>query len=172
MLHVMFRVVDICKLINLVCMSVCARLLSSVIINRNLIWLQRDKEGYISMATTPQACKHTTQHTHRMTEWMWGCYQRHSSMHRSYQPLKPVTNRYLQQRWDQNNYEDHRRKVGGWRWRWRTAGLTCWSRWRSIALQLVWRADEGAEGWRWTPGEAVVLHMVLDSMQRWIENAS
>ncbi|KAI3371129.1 hypothetical protein L3Q82_023528, partial [Scortum barcoo] len=33
------------------------------------------------------------------------------SMHRSYQPLKPVTNRYLQQRWDQNNYENHRRKV-------------------------------------------------------------
>ncbi|XP_070829064.1 uncharacterized protein CFAP97D2 [Chaetodon trifascialis] len=32
-------------------------------------------------------------------------------MHRSYQPLKPVTNRYLQQRWDQTNYEDHRRKV-------------------------------------------------------------
>ncbi|KAM9352411.1 sperm axonemal maintenance protein CFAP97D1 [Symphorus nematophorus] len=32
-------------------------------------------------------------------------------MHRSYQPLKPVTNRYLQQRWDQNNYENHRRKV-------------------------------------------------------------
>ncbi|XP_068170059.1 sperm axonemal maintenance protein CFAP97D1 [Antennarius striatus] len=32
-------------------------------------------------------------------------------MHRSYQPLKPVTNRYLQQRWDQNKYSDHRRKV-------------------------------------------------------------
>uniref|UniRef100_A0A3Q3SCK2 CFAP97 domain containing 2 n=1 Tax=Mastacembelus armatus TaxID=205130 RepID=A0A3Q3SCK2_9TELE len=32
-------------------------------------------------------------------------------MHRSYQPLQPVTNRYLQQRWDQNNYENHRRKV-------------------------------------------------------------
>ncbi|XP_070763074.1 uncharacterized protein CFAP97D2 [Enoplosus armatus] len=32
-------------------------------------------------------------------------------MHRSYQPFKPVTNRYLQQRWDQNNYEKHRRKV-------------------------------------------------------------
>ncbi|XP_070686487.1 sperm axonemal maintenance protein CFAP97D1 [Pempheris klunzingeri] len=32
-------------------------------------------------------------------------------MHRSYQPLKPVTNRYLQQRWDQNNYDSHRRKV-------------------------------------------------------------
>ncbi|KAF3706041.1 putative protein C17orf105 -like protein [Channa argus] len=32
-------------------------------------------------------------------------------MHRSYQPMKPVTNRYLQQRWDQNNYENHRRRV-------------------------------------------------------------
>ncbi|TKS72900.1 Proteoglycan 4 [Collichthys lucidus] len=32
-------------------------------------------------------------------------------MHRSYQPLKPVTNRYLQQRWDQNNYDNHRRKL-------------------------------------------------------------
>ncbi|XP_005937032.1 uncharacterized protein CFAP97D2 [Haplochromis burtoni] len=32
-------------------------------------------------------------------------------MHKSYQPLKPVTNRYLQQRWDQINYENHRRKV-------------------------------------------------------------
>ncbi|XP_037622362.1 uncharacterized protein CFAP97D1 [Sebastes umbrosus] len=32
-------------------------------------------------------------------------------MHRSYQPLKPVTNRYLQQRWDHNNYESHRGKV-------------------------------------------------------------
>ncbi|KAM6926642.1 sperm axonemal maintenance protein CFAP97D1 [Lycodopsis pacificus] len=32
-------------------------------------------------------------------------------MHRSYQPLKPVTNRYLQQRWDHNEYENHRRKV-------------------------------------------------------------
>lgn len=38
-------------------------------------------------------------------------------MHRSYQPLKPVTNRYLQQRWDQNNYDNHRSKVGGWRCR-------------------------------------------------------
>lgn len=34
-----------------------------------------------------------------------------SSMHRSYQPLKPVTNRYLQQRWDQNHYDTHRKKV-------------------------------------------------------------
>ncbi|XP_029009786.1 uncharacterized protein CFAP97D2 [Betta splendens] len=32
-------------------------------------------------------------------------------MHRSFQPLKPVTNRYLQQRWDQDDYEHHRRKV-------------------------------------------------------------
>ncbi|XP_074533545.1 sperm axonemal maintenance protein CFAP97D1 [Halichoeres trimaculatus] len=32
-------------------------------------------------------------------------------MHRSYQPLKPVTNRFLQQRWDQNDYDNHRRKV-------------------------------------------------------------
>ncbi|XP_029908683.1 uncharacterized protein CFAP97D2 [Myripristis murdjan] len=32
-------------------------------------------------------------------------------MHRSYQPMKPVTNRYLQRRWDQSSYEDHRRKV-------------------------------------------------------------
>ncbi|XP_071399621.1 uncharacterized protein CFAP97D2 [Centroberyx affinis] len=32
-------------------------------------------------------------------------------MHRSYQPLKPATSRYLQQRWDQSSYEDHRRKV-------------------------------------------------------------
>ncbi|XP_037306761.1 sperm axonemal maintenance protein CFAP97D1 [Pungitius pungitius] len=32
-------------------------------------------------------------------------------MHRSYQPLKPVTNRYLQHRWDLNQYELHRRKV-------------------------------------------------------------
>ncbi|XP_029951616.1 uncharacterized protein CFAP97D2-like [Salarias fasciatus] len=32
-------------------------------------------------------------------------------MHRSYQPFKPVTNRYLQQRWDQSDYEKHRLKV-------------------------------------------------------------
>ncbi|XP_034444173.1 uncharacterized protein CFAP97D2 [Hippoglossus hippoglossus] len=32
-------------------------------------------------------------------------------MHRSYQPFKPVTNRYLQQRWDQSDYDTHRRKV-------------------------------------------------------------
>ncbi|XP_053175415.1 LOW QUALITY PROTEIN: uncharacterized protein CFAP97D2 [Scomber japonicus] len=34
-----------------------------------------------------------------------------AALHRSYQPLKPVTNRYLQQRWDQDNFENHRRKV-------------------------------------------------------------
>lgn len=32
-------------------------------------------------------------------------------MHRSYQPLKPVTNRYLQRRWDQHDYDSHRKKV-------------------------------------------------------------
>ncbi|XP_016086263.1 uncharacterized protein [Sinocyclocheilus grahami] len=32
-------------------------------------------------------------------------------MHKSYQPLKPSTNKYLQQRWDQTRYEDHRSKV-------------------------------------------------------------
>ncbi|XP_069019626.1 sperm axonemal maintenance protein CFAP97D1 [Embiotoca jacksoni] len=32
-------------------------------------------------------------------------------MHRSYQPFKPVTNRFLQQRWDQSDYENHRSKV-------------------------------------------------------------
>lgn len=32
-------------------------------------------------------------------------------MHRSYQPLKPVTNRYLQRRWDQHDYDNHRKKV-------------------------------------------------------------
>ncbi|CAL9696529.1 unnamed protein product [Knipowitschia caucasica] len=32
-------------------------------------------------------------------------------MHRSYQPLKPVTNRYLQQKWDQADYDNHRKKV-------------------------------------------------------------
>ncbi|XP_075884853.1 uncharacterized protein CFAP97D2 isoform X2 [Nelusetta ayraudi] len=32
-------------------------------------------------------------------------------MHRSYQPLKPATNRYLQHRWDQDDYDNHRRKV-------------------------------------------------------------
>ncbi|KAL3044349.1 hypothetical protein OYC64_012776 [Pagothenia borchgrevinki] len=32
-------------------------------------------------------------------------------MHRSYQPMNPVTNRYLQQRWDQNHYQNHRKKV-------------------------------------------------------------
>ncbi|XP_073724384.1 sperm axonemal maintenance protein CFAP97D1 [Misgurnus anguillicaudatus] len=32
-------------------------------------------------------------------------------MHKSYQPLKPVTNKYLQKKWDQTHYEDHRSKV-------------------------------------------------------------
>ncbi|XP_023652719.2 sperm axonemal maintenance protein CFAP97D1 isoform X1 [Paramormyrops kingsleyae] len=32
-------------------------------------------------------------------------------MHRAYQPLKPSTNKYIQQKWDQSNYEQHRRKV-------------------------------------------------------------
>ncbi|XP_053741932.1 uncharacterized protein si:ch211-284k5.2 [Synchiropus splendidus] len=32
-------------------------------------------------------------------------------MHRSYQPLKPVTNRYLQHRWDHEDYQHHRSKV-------------------------------------------------------------
>ncbi|XP_062245186.1 uncharacterized protein CFAP97D2 isoform X2 [Platichthys flesus] len=32
-------------------------------------------------------------------------------MHRSYHMFKPVTNRYLQQRWDQSDYDHHRRKV-------------------------------------------------------------
>ncbi|XP_051548612.1 uncharacterized protein si:ch211-284k5.2 [Myxocyprinus asiaticus] len=34
-------------------------------------------------------------------------------MHKSYQPLKPATNKYLQQKWDQMQYEDHRSKVKG-----------------------------------------------------------
>lgn len=41
------------------------------------------------------------------------CWTGIGKMHRSYQPLKPVTNRYLQQRWDQNNYQNHCRKVWG-----------------------------------------------------------
>ncbi|TRY56276.1 hypothetical protein DNTS_028390 [Danionella cerebrum] len=32
-------------------------------------------------------------------------------MHRSYQPLKPATNRFLQRRWDEHRYQDHRDKV-------------------------------------------------------------
>lgn len=32
-------------------------------------------------------------------------------MHKSYQPLKPATNKYLQKKWDQTCYEDHRNKV-------------------------------------------------------------
>ncbi|XP_028679300.1 uncharacterized protein CFAP97D2-like [Erpetoichthys calabaricus] len=32
-------------------------------------------------------------------------------MHRSYQPLEPVTSKYLQKRMDDNKYQQHRRKV-------------------------------------------------------------
>ncbi|KAJ8344405.1 hypothetical protein SKAU_G00317340 [Synaphobranchus kaupii] len=32
-------------------------------------------------------------------------------MHRAYQPLKPATNKYLQQRWDQTTYQEHVSKV-------------------------------------------------------------
>ncbi|XP_035250887.1 uncharacterized protein CFAP97D1 [Anguilla anguilla] len=32
-------------------------------------------------------------------------------MHRAYQPLKPTTNKYLQQRWDHTRYTEHVRKV-------------------------------------------------------------
>ncbi|XP_061077221.1 uncharacterized protein CFAP97D2 [Conger conger] len=32
-------------------------------------------------------------------------------MHRAYQPLKPSTNKLLQQRWDQTRYKEHVRKV-------------------------------------------------------------
>ncbi|XP_067293306.1 sperm axonemal maintenance protein CFAP97D1 isoform X2 [Pseudorasbora parva] len=32
-------------------------------------------------------------------------------MHRSYQPLTPATNRFLQRRWDLTRYEDHRGKL-------------------------------------------------------------
>uniref|UniRef100_A0A8C9QPJ3 Si:ch211-284k5.2 n=1 Tax=Scleropages formosus TaxID=113540 RepID=A0A8C9QPJ3_SCLFO len=32
-------------------------------------------------------------------------------MHRTYQPLKPCTNKYLQKKWDQESYEQHRSKV-------------------------------------------------------------
>ncbi|KAI1904395.1 hypothetical protein AGOR_G00005200 [Albula goreensis] len=32
-------------------------------------------------------------------------------MHRAYQPLKPATNKYLQQKWDQTRYEEHINKV-------------------------------------------------------------
>lgn len=142
-----FQPISVQETLNAFNLSVCACLLSSVIINGNFIWLQWDKEGYISMATTPQACKHAPTHPHTLpagldwalvNEWMWDLDQR-CSMHRSYQPLKPVTNRYLQQRWDQNNYENHRRKVGGWRWRWSTAAL----------LEMkTGGAAAGLEGWR------------------------
>ncbi|XP_060115957.1 uncharacterized protein LOC132587657 [Heteronotia binoei] len=32
-------------------------------------------------------------------------------MYRSYQPLFPATSRYLQEKWDKTNYQEHRRKV-------------------------------------------------------------
>ncbi|XP_048113093.1 uncharacterized protein CFAP97D2 [Alosa alosa] len=32
-------------------------------------------------------------------------------MHKAYQPLKPSTNKYLQKKWDQTYYEEHRSKV-------------------------------------------------------------
>ncbi|XP_021421323.2 uncharacterized protein CFAP97D1 [Oncorhynchus mykiss] len=32
-------------------------------------------------------------------------------MHKSYQPLKPATNKYLQKKWDQTRYEEHRNKL-------------------------------------------------------------
>ena len=33
-------------------------------------------------------------------------------MHRCYQPVRPAQNRLLQQKWDQEQYEEHRRRVG------------------------------------------------------------
>lgn len=91
----------------------CVRLLHLEIINGNIIWQHGDKEGYIAVATT--SSQHTTE-PHIITV---RALRRSSggSMHRSYQPLKPATNRYLQRRWDQNNYENHRTKVGGGRGR-------------------------------------------------------
>lgn len=32
-------------------------------------------------------------------------------MYKSYQPLKPATNKFLQQKWDQTQYQEHRNKV-------------------------------------------------------------
>ncbi|KAK7118300.1 hypothetical protein R3I94_021959 [Phoxinus phoxinus] len=32
-------------------------------------------------------------------------------MHKSYQPLKPAANRFLQQKWEQSSYEEHRDKL-------------------------------------------------------------
>ncbi|KAL2094049.1 hypothetical protein ACEWY4_011361 [Coilia grayii] len=32
-------------------------------------------------------------------------------MHKAYQPLKPATNKYLQKKWDQTHYKEHRNKV-------------------------------------------------------------
>lgn len=67
----------------------------SAIINSNPIWLQRDNYRHGDPSNGPANTEQAVI----------------SSMHRSYQPLKPVTNRYLQQRWDQNDYENHRKKV-------------------------------------------------------------
>lgn len=54
-------------------------------------------------------------------------------MHRAYQPLTPANNIYLRQRWDQEFYEEHRKKIslGGyisWKQITRTA----------IAFYLLW----------------------------------
>ncbi|TSK13420.1 hypothetical protein Baya_0294 [Bagarius yarrelli] len=32
-------------------------------------------------------------------------------MHKAYQPLKPTANRFLQRKWDQERYDEHRKKV-------------------------------------------------------------
>ncbi|KAF7701950.1 hypothetical protein C0J45_9322 [Silurus meridionalis] len=32
-------------------------------------------------------------------------------MHKAYQPFQPAANKYLQKKWDQEHYEEHRRKV-------------------------------------------------------------
>lgn len=32
-------------------------------------------------------------------------------MHKAYQPLKPAANKYLQKKWDQEHYDEHRKKV-------------------------------------------------------------
>ncbi|XP_060742261.1 sperm axonemal maintenance protein CFAP97D1 [Tachysurus vachellii] len=32
-------------------------------------------------------------------------------MHKAYQPLKPAANKYLQKKWDQDHYDEHRKKV-------------------------------------------------------------
>lgn len=41
-------------------------------------------------------------------------------MHRAYQPLTPANNIYLRQRWDQEFYEEHRKKISlGWYLSWK-----------------------------------------------------